>query len=170
MKGECSTSASKLGIPARIWITCSGGTCAMMKILVPIDFSEVSPRVIELAKLFAGGLDAEIILLHVVSPDPEFVGYDAGPKNVRDSVAREIRWEHGELQRLAGNLREEGFRAEALVVRGSVPEKILQKSEKLGVDLLIMGRHRHGIVKDVLLGNVSRTVLKKAGRPVTLVP
>src|SRR6266516_7050194 len=37
----------------------------MQRILVPIDFSEVTPPVIDLAREFAKALDAEIHLVHV---------------------------------------------------------------------------------------------------------
>jgi len=139
-------------------------------ILVPVDFSDVTGAVVETARHLAGALACKVCLLHVIAPDPEFVGYRPGPQSVRDAVAGEIRYEHEQLTELADRLRADGLDAETLCVRGPTVGRILQEAENLRADLIIMGSHGHGALHNLLLGSVGEGVLKGTTRPVLLLP
>jgi nucleotide-binding universal stress UspA family protein len=110
------------------------------------------------------------VLLHVAAPDPDFVGFEAGPQSVRDDRAGELRGEHRELQRRAETLRRQGIDAEAFLVQGPTVDTILDRLEHLGADLLVLGSHGHGALHRMLLGSVSRGVLRRTTRPVLVVP
>jgi len=142
----------------------------MRVVLVPLDFSEVSGAVVEWAARVAERFECRLWLLHVASPDPEFVGYEAGPDVVREQRASELREEHRELQSRADDLRERGIDARALLVEGPTVEKILSEAEKVSADLIVMGSHGHGALYRALLGSVSEGVVRGAGCPVTIVP
>jgi nucleotide-binding universal stress UspA family protein len=114
-----------------------------MDILVPLDFSEVTLEVIDQASLLARSLDAKLWLIHVATPEPEFIGYETGPQTVRDRVALELRQEHRSTQQVA---------------------------EKLDIDLIVMGSHGRGALHRALLGSVSEGVLHKATCPVMIIP
>jgi nucleotide-binding universal stress UspA family protein len=111
-----------------------------------------------------------LYLLHVTAPDPEFVGYAAGPQTVRDQVARRYREVHQRLQAEAEVLRESGLDAIAVLAQGPSVETILKEARRLGVDLIVMGSHGHGAVYHLLVGSVSQGVLKKSPCPVMVVP
>jgi nucleotide-binding universal stress UspA family protein len=53
---------------------------------------------------------------------------------------------------------------------GTVPEEILKQADKLNVDLIVMGTHRHGGMYNLLVGSATKDVLKHSARPVLLVP
>jgi len=142
----------------------------MRNILVPIDFSPSTEPVIDIAKTLAESFSARLWLIHVASPDPDFVGYDAGPQSVRDQVADHLREEHQRLQAIATELRESGVETTALLVQGLAAEKILAESERHAADLIVMGSHGHGAMYRALMGSVSEQVLRKAGCPVTIIP
>ena len=72
----------------------------MNNIVVPVDFSEQTEDALQLARNFGRALDAKIWLLHIAAPEPDFVGYDAGPDTVRKQVAKELREEHAKVQEL----------------------------------------------------------------------
>ena len=72
-----------------------------MKILAGIDFSEVSNQVVSKASEYALSFNAKLWLVHVAAPDPDYVGYDVGPKVIRDQRAGVLRKEHKELQQYA---------------------------------------------------------------------
>jgi len=142
----------------------------MRNILVPIDFSAISDSVVDIAKTFAECFSARIWLIHVASPDPDFVGYDAGPQSVRDQVAEHLREEHQRLQSIAAELREAGLETTALLVQGPTAEKILAEAEEHAADLIVMGSHGHGAMHRMLMGSVSERILRKADCPVTIIP
>jgi len=142
----------------------------MRQILVPIDFSQVTTAVIEQAATLAERFDAEIALLHVAAPDPDFVGYDAGPETVREHVAADLRSEHRQLQSVADALRSRGLRAHAVSLQGSTVEAILERAERVGADLIVIGSHGHGALYRALVGSVSEGVIRGSRCPVLLVP
>ena len=58
----------------------------MQNILVPVDFSAVTQRVLEHVVPLARAFKSTLWLLHVAAPDPDFAGYEAGPESVREGV------------------------------------------------------------------------------------
>lgn len=141
----------------------------MERIVVAIDFSEVTPALLEAATRFARALPSEVYLIHVEAPEPSFVGYEVGPQ-VRDDVARRIRREHRDLQTLADGLGAGGVTATALLVQGPAVEKILSEAHRLRADLIVMGTHGHGRLHRLLVGSVGEGVLRQASCPVLFVP
>lgn len=142
----------------------------MKKIMVPVDFSGVTEAVVATATKLARAFSSEIVLLHVAKPEPEFITYEPGPPSVRQAVAHEISEEHHRLHELAKKLQDQDLRATPLLIQGYTVEKILLESERLGIDLLVMGSHGHGALHHLLLGSVSEGVLRKSKCPVLIVP
>ena len=142
----------------------------MTHLLACIDFSPVTRDVLAHAKRMAQALGAEVTVLHVADPDPAFVGYDPGPKSVRDNVARELRAEHRELEELCDAMRGEGLSVRPLMVQGAAEARILEHAERLAVDYLVLGSHGHGALYDLLVGSVADGVMRHARVPVLMVP
>lgn len=142
----------------------------MRTILVPIDFSEVTERVVETAGNLAKAFSGKICLLHVAAPDPAFVGWDPGPDVVRHQRATDLRDEHRRIQDLADDLRGRGLDAQALLVQGSTADMILERAAKLEADLIVLGSHGHGALYRALLGSISEAVVRKATCPVLIIP
>jgi len=142
----------------------------VQRILVAIDFSDFTPALTTHAVELAAALQADVFLVHVEEPDPEFVGYDVGPQPRRDSVARRMRREHRDLQALADELAAAGVEATALLIQGPTVEKLLAETERLGANLIVMGTHGHGRLHELLLGSVGQGVLRHARCPVLFVP
>lgn len=142
----------------------------MKKILVAVDFSDATGAVVEAAGSLAGAFGAELVMLHVAAPEPEFIGYDPGPQSVRDSVARELVAEHHGLQDWENKLKAKDLQVTALVVQGYPVEKILDEVERRGADLVVIGSHGHGALHNLLVGSVTEGVMRKASCPVLVVP
>jgi nucleotide-binding universal stress UspA family protein len=138
--------------------------------LVPVDFSPITGTVIEQAASLAGAVGGKVWLLHVVEPDPEFVGFDTGPDVVRKQLAGRWREEHRQLQEEAARLRDGGTEATARLVQGATVQTILDEAERLNANLIVLGPHRHGTLHKVILGSVSEGVLRQAACPVLIVP
>ena len=142
----------------------------MKQILAAIDFSEATLPILDRAAELAEAFDATLTLVHVAAPDPDFVGYAAGPDSVRDARARELRKEHRTLQAYAEDLRQRGIRATALLVQGPTVAMLLDEARSLRADVIVVGSRGHGSVQRLLLGSVSRGVLGGALCPVHWVP
>lgn len=139
-------------------------------ILAAIDFSESTPLVIDEAATLAAALGSKIVVAHVAAPDPDFVGYEAGPQSVRDARAHELRDERQELRRIEDTLKARGLAAEAMLVQGPTVEKIVEEAERLGADWIVVGSHGRGALARVLIGSVSEGVVHHAKCPVVVVP
>lgn len=142
----------------------------MKNILVAIDFSSISNKLIEVATPIAEKFGAKIWLVHIATPDPEFVGYNIGPQYIRDSKAEVLRMEHRELQLMAKNLKDRHQEVEALLIQGPTSETIVEEAKKLKADLVVLGAEDHGKIFKTIFGSVWEEVLKKTHVPVLVVP
>lgn len=140
-----------------------------MSLLVAIDFSSVADAQLEIvARLAKPG--REIYLLYVAEPDPSFVGYEAGPDEVRHDVAVEFKEEYTKLRSLADRLREAGHEVQALMVQGPTVQTILDQADRLKAEVIVVGSHGRGKLFDLVVGSVSAGVIRKAQVPVLVVP
>jgi nucleotide-binding universal stress UspA family protein len=161
----------------------------MKRILVPIDFSDVTPPVINLARQLAKALDAEIHLIHVKEPTPtafaagmlesgltgmpELAPVSGVPVPELDSMPQTIPESDSQKSQLVQwhkEIEQTGIKVIMHQPTGAVAEEILNQADALNADLIVMGRHGHGAMYHLLLGSVTEGVLKRATRPVLLVP
>jgi nucleotide-binding universal stress UspA family protein len=160
----------------------------MKRILVPIDFSGVTPRVIDLARQLAKALDAEIHLVHVkelsaaaaqgtlgygLAGMPELAPMSGVPVTVFDPMRQPIPEDEGQKSKLAQwqkEITQDGIKVSLHEPTGAVAEEILNQADVLNADLIVMGTHGHGAMYNLLVGSATKGVLKHSARPVLLVP
>src|SRR6187431_3439797 len=102
----------------------------MKTILVPVDFSDVTTRVLDASRSMARAHSAKLVLLHVSEPEPDFVGFEPGPVAVRTTVARDFRKEHQMLEELRAKVEEGGLEVLALQIQGPIIDKVLDEADK----------------------------------------
>jgi nucleotide-binding universal stress UspA family protein len=141
-----------------------------MPVLACVDLSPISGAVLACGARLARALDTDLVVLHVAPPDPDFVGYAAGPQSVRDQVAARLREQHRELEASVRALGDGALSAKPLMIQGSTTESILSQAEKLQAELIVIGSHGHGKLHDLLVGSVADKVLRRAAVPVVVVP
>jgi nucleotide-binding universal stress UspA family protein len=152
-----------------------------MKILVALDFSEASQKVLEQARFLARALSAKLLLLHGIeaSPDPALMAYEPellfgsiepDPATLRETLAGRFRQEHERLLAYSRQIRDGGIDCNALLVRGKSDDVILAMADKHQADMIVLGSHGKGVTAQLLLGSTSRGVLHKAKVPVHVVP
>jgi len=158
------------------------------RFLVAIDFSEVTPLVIHLARQLAKALAAEIHLVHVreitAAPMPGSLGYGlagmpelapmpgvpvAGFEPMPEAIA-ESEDEKSRLARWQAEMAQQGVKITLHEPIGAVAEEILKQADAVNADLIVMGTHGHGAIYNLLVGSATKGVLKRATRPVLLVP
>ena len=142
----------------------------MKNLLVTLDFEEKAILLVEKAAEIAEKFNSKVWLVHIVAPDPDFIGYEVGPQYIRDSRADELKKEHKTIQKFTRMLKEKGIDAEGLMIQGATRDMILQESEKLNIDLIIIGHHEHGLLYKTFAGSVASQVIEHSKIPVLTVP
>ena len=142
----------------------------MDNILAAIDFSDITPAVVDKAAEIARCFTSKLWLIHIAAPDPDFVGYGTGPPSKRDWRAKTLREEHRYIQEKALELEKSGIDVTPLLIQGVTVETILQEATKLNADMIVIGSHGHGALHKALVGSVSEGIIRKASCPVLIVP
>lgn len=158
----------------------------MKSILVPIDFSDATPRVLDQAKQVAQAFRAEIHLVQVneimpavppstfgygVAGMPELMPMSTGP--VLDPAPNPAVMNESQKAKLNDwqkEISQAGVKVTLHEPTGAVVEEILREADVIKPDLIVMGRHGHGAMYNLLVGSVTEGVLKRSNRPVLLVP
>lgn len=142
----------------------------MNNLLVAIDFSDATQKVIEQAIKFSKQSEYDLILVHVASPNPDFIGDDVGPQVIRDQKAEHYRRHHKMLQNLAKETEARGVQAKPLLIQGVIVDELLKSSVKHDCDFIIAGSHGHGAMYNLLVGSVVEGLIKDSQKPVLVVP
>lgn len=142
----------------------------MKNILLPIDFKGSEQLLLDKAYEIAEKFKSKVWLIHVAAPDPDYIGYDAGPQSIRDSRAEELREEHKQIQTYARSLTQKGIETDALLIQGTTVDTLLEKTETLNIDLMVIGRQSHGIFYKAIFGSVADSLVKKTSIPILIVP
>jgi nucleotide-binding universal stress UspA family protein len=133
------------------------------KILVPLDGSELSakiiPQVVDLAKTH----QAEVTLLHVA-----YTEYgQASPGSMVEAVVQEAKQCAAALGQVAKKMQAQGVKVTVECVEGSPAREIIGFAKANHMDLIAMATHGRGAVAWVL-GSVAEKVVNHAPMPVLL--
>ncbi len=142
----------------------------MKRMLIAMDFSPVTARLVEVALGLCANHEVSVLLVHAAPPEPDFVGYRPGPQTVRDTVADELREEQQALRKWEDKLRDQNVQVEGRCIQGAIVDTLLSEAEKFAAELIVMGSHGHGALRHLLLGSVSEAMLKKSQIPLLVVP
>jgi len=143
----------------------------MKNVIVAIDLIDQNEKLIlEKAIELTSCFNPKYWILHITAPDPDFVGYEAGPQSVRDNLANELRKKHRSIQEYKDKLEEGGYIAESLLIQGPTLEMILDKSNKLKADLLIIGHKDHSLLYKTFIGELSTQLINKSKIPLIIIP
>ena len=143
---------------------------ALKNIMVAVDFNDSIGELMVYADILAQKFESKVWVLHVAEPEPDFVGYEPGPQYIRDVKAEEYREEHRNLQEICKNFISEDIHTDALLIQGSTVETVLSEAQKLNIDLLIVGTHKHSFLHNLLQESVSMELIKKAEIPMLTIP
>lgn len=142
----------------------------MKNILVAIDIDNKEELLIQKAIEIAKKFESKIWILHASAPDPDFVGFEAGPQSVRDARADTLHKENRIIGLLTDKITSEGLETAGLLIEGPTIDVIMEESEKLKAELLIIGHKKHGFIEKLIRGSVSGGVLQHTKIPVMIVP
>lgn len=119
------------------------------KILVPIDFSETSQRVLDLGRTLADVSGASLHLLHVI-------GYPLATARTIDQERREA---CSRLDALLDSTDRDKRNATTSCEVGTPAHEIVQYATKHATDLIVMGTHWHGLMVPMAGGSIAEAVV-----------
>lgn len=146
----------------------------MGTVLVPLDFSDSSGRLLAVAEEQAVRRGAGLHLLHVIEPAAEVAGFETDPEMMRlrigQDLATEERIEGRRLQEIAEGVKARGRECATQVRFGLPSDEIIAAGKECGAELIVVGSHGHGALYHLFTGSVVTGVLKHTVCPVLVVP
>lgn len=142
----------------------------MRKIIVAVDFSDLSTQVIEYASEQAKAFDCEVLVIHVEPPVPAFIGNEMSPPILTGQLTEEVVRIQDDLKAMVAYLNRMGVEASHEYLKGSVVDTIVERAAEWNADLIVMGAHSHGLLYRAFIGSISTGVLKSSPCPVLVIP
>jgi len=138
-----------------------------LNILIPLDFSELSPLQLKIGEVICRHNDVKVTLVHVVPGEVDLL---PGDKESAVDLSSPLEALNLAATDFAFLLDDNPAEIETLSLTGDPATEILRASEEGDYDLIILGTHRHGHAYDFLVGSTSRSLVGKIRVPVILVP
>lgn len=142
----------------------------MKNIILPIDFSETSEKLIEGAVNFAKETDGKIFLIHVAPADLGFAIGDMGFQYFPEIEKNEISHELHLLNEIEQKIKAKGVSCDHLLKQGIASDIILEFAEEKQAHYIVMGSHGRSGIYDVFIGSLTKDLTKKSPIPVLIIP
>ena len=135
------------------------------RILVPLDGSKLSERVLPHVEQFARAFHAQVLLLQVLDTNHDT------EKILLDPLSWQVRKAESDLylQTIAQDLKEKGFEVEHHLREGRTAESIIQFAQENNIDLLALCSHGQGGLSRWNISSVIHKVIGKVYLPVLVV-
>ena len=146
------------------------------KILYATDLSKNSAYAFYFAVDMAKKHDAEIVILHTLEPLPASAFGTATEKAEHSQHEISMEVVRNRIRKFCEKVEEKNSIAcvtlvtKILVQVGYPPEEILKAAEEEGCDMIVLGSHGKGFLRQTFLGSVSGSVLARARKPVLIIP
>ena len=160
------------------------------KILYATDLSEDARDAFAYAVSLANIYSASITILHVLLKDLNIDAVSASyidPKHwekIKKQTYEEARQtligkkrEHIAIEEVLYRFTENAkidapsFVTDEIIVKSGNPEdNIIEQAEERDCDIIVMGSHGHGFLKNAIIGNTARRVVRRSSKPVLVVP
>jgi len=161
---------SVLTVPTQITQERAGKTPTLKvkKILVPMDFSNLSKDALPWATFLAAQFKAEVVLLHVVEKFP--IDYLMGRELTSHTIVPLMKQAETNLERATTDLAKAFDLKMSAVVRAGKPyAEICEAAKVLEADLIVLTTHGYTGLKHVWLGSTAERVVRHALCPVLVV-
>jgi nucleotide-binding universal stress UspA family protein len=135
-------------------------------VLAPLDGSALAEVVVPILGRLGVALAGTVVLLHVLEREAPATVH--GDRHLRDAASA-----HAYLTSVVVRLATAGVAATAHVheaPEGDVARSIVQHTEELGGELIVLARHGSGGLRGLLFGRIAQQVVRRGRQPVLLVP
>ncbi|MBU0943215.1 MAG: universal stress protein [Proteobacteria bacterium] len=137
------------------------------QILVPLDFSMNTIKLVDYASYIAGKFSAKLCFVHVVDTRQAYDLFLSHPvlTDLQEKIMAAAE------ERMASFLRANADRCKGCtgkVINGNIVDSLIAYAKNEKVDLIIIGTHGSKGLEKILLGSVAERVIKKSPCPTLL--
>ena len=144
-------------------------TNKIKKVLIAIDYDETSQKVAEQGFSMAQAMNAETILLHVISEQPVYYSTYTYMRELRVDILGDLKISTQKfLDKTKKYLGDDSIKT--ILKEGEIAETILNTAKELKVDVIVMGSHSRKWLENIILGSEAEDVLKKTTIPLFIIP
>ena len=151
----------------------------MKKVLIALDFNPTAQHILEAGYELARSMGAEVTLVHVIADYTYYSSLDYSPilgfdqfSNLGtvqvDTVAQLENAANEYLEHLQTQVGDPS--AKTLIKDGDAGEAIVEASDNLNVDVIVLGSHSRRGLDKILMGSVAEKVLRKSKKPLFIIP
>jgi nucleotide-binding universal stress UspA family protein len=153
------------------------------KILCATDLTKNSSYAFFYAVDLARNHDARIVILHCVAPIQAQMHYRASYKSDKILDKAKVKEEEHDFAAIKKDVREFCQKAESqiscpcmdlvsniIVKKGHAVEEILNTADEEECDVIVLGTHGKGWLRQAFLGSVAQSVLERTRKPVFIIP
>lgn len=168
------STADKLAhyCPAPVWILPPGDERPIIKILAPVDFSDVSAKALAFAGLLAERYQASLHVLHVLDHEDllSLPPVAEQPDKQLGEFRKELKKSSAEhLHEFVAARVPAAVQPEYLLAHGTPWQLIDSNAKRLDASLIVLGSVGRGGITGLLFGNTAEKVLNQTKRPLVVV-
>lgn len=142
----------------------------MVHIILPVDFSDATEKLVDGALRFARETNGKICLIHVAPSDIGFAIGDMGFQYFPEVEENEIKHELIELNKLEQRIIAQGIDCEHLLKQGVAGDVILEYAKEKDANYIVMGSHGRSNMYDVFVGSLTKELTRRSPVPVLVIP
>jgi nucleotide-binding universal stress UspA family protein len=149
------------------------------KVLIALDYNPTAQKVAEVGFSMAKSMNAEVVLLHVItdpvfysteeySPIMGFTGYaytgEVQPFNSDGLKTATLEFLDKSKQHLGDNT------IKTIVKEGDFADTILETAKEVHADIIVIGSHSRKWLENIVMGSVTEKVLHHTSIPLFIIP
>jgi len=139
------------------------------KVLIAMDYDQTSLKVAETGFSMATAMNAETILMHVISEQPVYYSAYTYMRELKVDILEDLKISTLEfLNKTKKFLGDDSITT--IIKEGEISETILQTAKELKVDVIVMGTHSRKWLENIIMGSEAANVLKDTTIPLFIVP
>lgn len=142
----------------------------MINIVLPIDFSEATDKLLEGALKFAKETRGKICLIHVAPSDIGFAIGDMGFQYFPEVEQNEIKEELLRLNNMQQKIIAHDVDCEHMLKQGVAGDIILEYAKEKNAGYIVMGSHGRSNMYDVFVGSLTKELTRRSPIPVLVIP
>ena len=136
----------------------------IQKVLIAMDYDETSQKVAEVGFSMAKAMNAETVLLHVISEQPVYYSAYTYMRELRVDIIGDLKKSIQKfLDKSKAYLGDDSI--VTILKEGDIAQTILSTAKELNVDIIVMGSHSRKWLENIIMGSEAADVLKKTTIP-----
>jgi len=138
-------------------------------VMIALDYDETSQKVAETGFSLAKEMNAETVLLHVISESPVYYSSYMYMRELKVDIFSDLKKSTQEfLDKTKKHLGDESIKT--VLKEGFIADTILNTANELNADIIVMGSHSRKWLETIILGSAAKDVLNRTTIPLFIVP